>query len=150
MLIRKIRLTIPARAAAFLGLFLIVSAQAQAPQTIRLTVDYNDGVRKSFVLPFRSGMTVFDAMTAAQNHPHGIKFYCDPKFPCDGAPANRLLSQIDDLKNQRGGANAKEWLFWVNNVFSDKGFGVCTIAANDQVIWKFDTYHGQKPGKACR
>ena len=125
-------------------------ARAQAVQTIHLTVDYNDGVKKEFVLPYKAGMTVFDAMTAAKANPHGLTFDCDPKFPCNGPPANRFLSIIDDVKNQGAGASAKNWLFWVNNVFSDKGFGVCGISPKDEVLWKFDVFHGQQPGHACR
>jgi hypothetical protein len=134
-----------------LAALLVVSAHSQAPQTIELTVDYNDGVEKQFVLPFTSGMTVFDAMTTAKANPHGLTFACDPKFPCSAAPANRMLASIDDVKNQGAGSSARNWQFWVNNIYSDQGFGVCKIRANDKVFWKFDTFHsGQQSGKACR
>ena len=138
------------RLLACVAFVFVVCAGAQAPQTIQLTVDYNDGVRKEFVLPFNAGMTVFDAMTAAKANPHGLTFDCDPKFPCTGPAANRFLSYIDDLKNQGGGPSAKNWLFWVNDTFSDQGFGVCKIGQGDTVLWKFDTFHSEKPGKACR
>jgi hypothetical protein len=135
---------------ASLAFVLIACAGAQAPQTVQLTVDYNDGVQEQFVLPLKTGMTVYDAMILAQANPHGLKFGCDPKYPCDGPPANRLLSYIDDVRNQGGGSSAKNWLLRVNNVFSDQGFGVCKIGAADKVLWKFDTFQNQKPGKACR
>jgi hypothetical protein len=135
-----------------LPLFFVVCAYSQAPQTVQLTIDYNDGIQKQFVLPFKSGMTVFDAMTAAKTNPHdGLDFDCDkPRFPCDAAPPNRMLFRIDDVKNQGGGSSAKNWQFWVNTVYSGKGFGDCKIAASDQILWKFDTFHGQTPGNACR
>jgi hypothetical protein len=139
-----------ARLICLVALFLSICAHSQGPQTIELTVDYNDGVEKRFVLPFTANMTVFDAMTAAQSNPHGLTFACDPKFPCSGPPANRFLASIDDVKNQGAGATAKNWQFWVNKVYSDQGFGVCKIGADDKVFWKFDTWHGQHGGKACK
>jgi hypothetical protein len=138
------------RAVFLVALLFFVGASGQGLQTIRLIVDYNDGVQKQFVLPLQSGMTVFDAMAAAKANPHGLTFDCDPKFPCSGAPANRLLASIDDVHNQGGGSAAKNWQFWVNDIYSDKGFGTCGIKADDKVLWKFDTYHGEQPGKACR
>jgi len=138
------------RVAVCLLFFLMLCAHAQAPQTIQLTVDYNDGVQKRFTLAFTPGMTVFDAMTAAKAKSHGLTFDCDPKFPCSGSPANRLLSIIDDVKNQGGGSSARNWVFWVNGISADKGFGACKLAPDDKVLWKFDTYRGETPGKACR
>jgi len=129
---------------------LVVCAQSQAPQTIQLTIDYNDGVQKQFVLPFQAGMTVFDAMTAAKANPHGLTFDCDPKFPCNAGRANRMLASIDDVKNQGSGASARNWVFWVNGVASDQGFGVCKIGSTDKILWKFDIYHAEQPRKACR
>jgi hypothetical protein len=129
---------------------LVVGAQSQKPQTIELTIDYNDGVEKVFVLPFTAGMTVFDAMADAKANPHGLTFDCDPKFPCSAAPANRMLTVIDNVRNQGGGSSSKNWQLWVNKVYSDQGPGVCKVGANDKVLWKFDVYHGEKSGKACR
>lgn len=128
-------------------LLAVLGAQSQAPQTVQVTVDYNDGVQKQIVLPFKNGMTVFDAMTAAQNNPHAFTFRYNGT---GGPPKNYFLTQIDDVRNQGGGTSAKNWVFWVNKVFSDQGFGVCKIGAGDQIVWKFDVFHGQQPGKACR
>lgn len=129
---------------------LVACVDAQAPQTIQLTIDYNDGVQQQFVLPVKTGMTVYDAMILARAHSHGLQFGCDTKYPCDGTPANRVLGYIDDVRNQGRGSNAKNWLLWINNVFADQGFGVCKIGATDRVLWKFETFRGEKPGKACR
>jgi hypothetical protein len=140
--VRRLALLVPA--------LFMVAAFAQGPQTIQLTVDYADGVQKRFMLPFRPGMTVFDAMTAAKANPHGLSFDCDAKFPCSAAPANRVLGNIDDVKNQGGGSAAKNWQLWVNGAYADKGFGSCGIKPDDRVLWKFDASHGNQPGKACR
>jgi hypothetical protein len=122
-------------------------AVSQTAQTIELKVDYNDGVEKRLVLPFNSGMTVFDVLTEAQQNPHGLKFDYSGR---NGPAQNYFLTQIDNVKNESGGKNAHNWVFWVNSEFADKGFGTCKIAANDHVLWKFDTFHQLKPGHACR
>ena len=120
---------------------------SQSSQTIELRVDYSDGVEKRMVLPFQSGMTVFDVLSEAQQNPHGLKF----SYTGSNGPAqNFFLRQIDDVKNESGGKNARNWVFWVNNDFADRGFGTCKIAVNDHVLWKFDTFHQLKPGHACR
>lgn len=126
---------------------LSLPGHSQATPTIELRVDYNDGVEKKLVLPFNTGMTVFDVLSAAQKNPHGLKF----DYAGTNGPAQTyFLNQIDDVKNESGGKNSRNWVFWVNNDFADKGFGVCKIAAGDHVLWKFDTFHQPKPGHACR
>ncbi len=125
----------------------ILLANSQAPQTVTLTVDYADGIQKQFVLPFKSGMTVFDAMNAAQTTGHGLKYDYQGS---GGPPQNYFLTRIDDVKNQGGGSSARNWVFWVNDIYSNKGFGTCAIGPSDKVRWKFDTDNGQQPGNACR
>src|SRR5262245_15767278 len=49
-------------------------AHAQAA-TVRLVVDYGDGVIKTITgLPWAKGSTVLDVMNAAKDRPHGITF----------------------------------------------------------------------------
>jgi len=136
---------------ACLCIGLMVSSHAQGPQTVDLSVNYNDGVEKRFVLPYTPGMTVFDAMTLAQKNPHGLKFYCEnPSYPCNTAPAtNGLITRIDDVKNEGAGAGAKNWQLWVNGIYADKGFGACGIDAKAKVLWKFDKFHGGG-GRVCK
>jgi|SRR5579863_730290 len=115
-------------------LVLVFCSYAQAPQTIHLTVNYNDGIEKRFTLPFKQGMTVFDAMTEATATQHGLAFACDPKYPCNGSPNNGFLTSIDDVKGQ---GSSKYWALFVNDIYADKGFGTCKLHPNDEVVWKF-------------
>jgi hypothetical protein len=137
------------RAATLLLLILLpfLIASSQSPQTVTLTVDYEDGIQKHFVLPFKQNMTVFDLLNAAQNSGHGLKY--DYKG-AGGPPQNFFLTQIDDVKNQGGGSSAHNWSFWINDIYSNKGFGACAIGPSDKVLWKFDTDHGDPGGNACR
>jgi hypothetical protein len=116
-------------AAATLGQF----AAAQ-PATVRLVIDYGDGVIKTIVdLPWTKGSTVLDVMNAArvQVRPHGIDF----KFSGSGSSA--FLEQIDDVKNEGGGSGKKNWQFWVNTSYADRSFGVYEVQALDVVFWRF-------------
>ena len=50
-----------------------------ASETVRLVIDYNDGVEKHFTaLPWKAGVTVFDLLQEAKRHPHGIVLVCGP------------------------------------------------------------------------
>jgi hypothetical protein len=114
-------------AAALPHSFLIAQEPAAA---VRLAIDYGDGVEKHFTsLAWREGMTVLDAMKAAQEHPRGIEF----QFRGSGATA--FLTQIDDVKNEGAGRN---WIYRVNGDLAERGFAVQKLAAGDTVLWKFE------------
>lgn len=123
-------------------LLLGVASWAQAPRagtkSVRLVIDYSDGVQKQFVLPWKQDMTVFDAMNLAQANPHGIKFtYEGP------TPDKYFLTQIDDVKNEGSGSGKRNWLYSVNAVTADKSFGIYKLKAADRVSWKFSTSHAK-------
>jgi hypothetical protein len=101
--------------------------------TVKLIIDYNDGAQKVFpAILWKNDMTVHDAMNQAQVNPHGIK------FEAKGSGATAFLTQIDDLKNEGGGADKKNWLYRVNGKLAEKGFGAFVLNAGDEVVWKFD------------
>jgi hypothetical protein len=104
---------------------------AQEPaEAIRLIVDYGDGVQKHFTaLPWKDGMTVLDAMKAAQEHRRGIK------LQYRGSGATAFLTQIDDVKNEGADRN---WVYRVNDQLADRSFGVFQLKAGDTVLWKFE------------
>lgn len=133
---------IPARHAGFrIALVALVVAAAghagtavAAPpaNTVRLVVDYGDGVEVHFTaLPWQKGMTVLDALTAAQKHRHGITFVQR------GRGTNAMITQIGDVKNEGQGKN---WLFSVNDKPADVGAGSFEPAAGDTILWKFKQY----------
>ncbi len=79
-------------------------------------------------------MTVFDAMNLAQATPHGLKFAYE-----GSTPYKYFLTQIDDVKNEGSGSGKRNWLYSVNGVPADKGFGIYKLKATDKVSWKFLT-----------
>ena len=112
----------------------IVSATAAEENTVRLTVDYGDGVAKTITeLAWSKGNTVLDAMKAATSRPHGIS------FSYTGSGASAVLTKIEDVQNQGGGAGKKNWQYWVNGAYGDRSFAAFELQAQDQVLWRFAT-----------
>ncbi len=108
-------------------------ASSPAGHRVRIIVDYNDGVQKHFTaIHWRKDMTVFDAMNQAKSSPHGIV------FEYKGSGQTALLTRIDDLESEGGGADHKNWLYWVNTEFADKSFGVQKLQPSDVVLWRYD------------
>ena len=105
--------------------------------TVSLTVDYNDGVRKIFVLSWTKDMTVVDALNLAKANPHGLT------YAATGSGETTMLTKIDDLQNQGGGANKKNWLYSVNDQLADRACGSYKLQPADSVLWKFDTYNAE-------
>ena len=109
-------------------------AQAQSA-TVRLVVDYGDGVIKTITgLPWAKGSTVLDVMNAAKSH--GIS------FSYTGSGASAFLTRIDDVANE-GGGSKKNWQLWVNTSYADKSFGVYEVQPLDVVFWRFTTQEGK-------
>ena len=110
-------------------------AHAQSA-TVRLVVDYGDGVIKTITgLPWAKGSTVLDVMNAAKDRPHGIS------FSYTGSGASAFLTRIDDISNE-GGAK-KNWQLWVNTSYADRGFGVYEVQPLDVVFWRLTTQAGK-------
>jgi Domain of unknown function (DUF4430) len=124
---------------ALLGALLLVAGTAghhaaAQPATVRLVIDYGDGVIKTIVdLPWAKGRTVLDVMNAAKAHRHGIT------FNYSGSGGSAFLTQIDDVKNEGGGSGKKNWQFWVNTGYADRGFGAYEVQALDVVFWRYAT-----------
>jgi hypothetical protein len=115
----------------------VPAAPRPKAKTVRVVIDYGDGVEKHFTrLAWSDGMTVLDAMQAASESPHGISF----KYTGRGETA--FSTQIDDLKNQ--GAGKKNWMYSVNGKRADRSFGVYQPAASDVVRWEFVEYNDRQ------
>lgn len=100
--------------------------------TVRLVVDYGDGVELHFrALPWREGMTVLDALSAAQAHRHGIT------FAHRGTGSSAMITKIGDLKNEGDGKN---WLYSVNGKKAEQSAGVYKLKPLDAILWKFEIY----------
>lgn len=112
-------------------------AHAQSA-TVRLVVDYGDGVIKTITgLPWAKGSTVLDVMNAAKDRPHGIS------FSYAGSGASAFVTRIDDVANEGGAAAKKNWQLWVNTGYADKSFGVYEVQPLDVVFWRFTTQAGK-------
>ena len=105
-------------------------ACAQEPaKTVRLTIDYGDGVQKVFTaLPWKAELTVLGALEAAAKHPRGIK------FTHRGSGASAFVTAIDGVENQGRGKN---WTYQVNDKRANKSAGVFTLDAGDSIVWRF-------------
>jgi hypothetical protein len=123
---------------AIMAGFTAVAHGQAAPQTVTLIIDFGDGVKKSFSqIPWTKGMTVLDAMNLAKPMHGGFD------FKSHGSGATTFLDSIDDAKNQGGGANNRNWQYWVNAQYAQQGFGVQTLDPLDIVYWKYDVDRGQ-------
>ena len=141
MLISRTR---PAASAALLvGLASILAgsrpAVADEPlaagRTVRLVVDFGDGVEWHFTkLPWRKGLTVADALHAAAAHKRGVP------IRTKGSGATTLVVEVGNLKNEGGAADARNWLYWVNDQSADVGAGARELQPGDRVLWKFAKY----------
>lgn len=108
-------------------------------RTVSLVIDYADGVEKHFpALPCPPGMTVMDALLAADTHPRGI----DLDFTGSGETA--FIRRIDDLTNQGSGKSSKNWQFSVDATLAKRGAGVYLLSPGQHVRWMFRTGTGEE------
>jgi len=102
----------------------------EAAKTVRLTIDYGDGVEKTFSsLPWKEKMTVFDALQAAEKHPRGIR------LSHTGSGEKTFITALDGLENQ--GADGANWRYEVNGQRGDVSAAVARLNAADKVVWRF-------------
>jgi hypothetical protein len=123
--------------ASSLGLTLTQWAPAAEPQTktVRLVIDYGDGVETHFkALPHRAEMTALDALKAAEKHRRGVKTIYQ------GTGKNALITQIGDVKNEGGSGAGRNWTFRVNGELADVGAGAYTVKPGDVILWQYGVY----------
>ncbi|MEX2114307.1 MAG: DUF4430 domain-containing protein [Pirellulales bacterium] len=128
-------------ALSVMGLLLLAPTATTArgaepkPATVRLIVDYGDGVQTHFTaLPWHEGMTVLDALTAAGKHARGIK------FSKRGSGGAAMITQISDAKNEGGSLDSKNWLYYVNDEQGKVSAGKHALRAGDTALWRFQVY----------
>ena len=136
------RLTRRSAASVLATMLLAVAATGEPARaqnaTVRLVVDYGDGVIKTITgLPWAKGSTVLDVMNAAKDRPHGIT------FSYTGSGASTFLTRIDDVANQGGSGAKKNWQLWVNTSYADKSFAVYELQPSDVVFWRFTMQEGK-------
>jgi hypothetical protein len=101
-------------------------------KVVPMTIDYGDGVQKHFKsLVWKEGMTIFDALQQAAEHPRGIK------FKSRGKQETALVTEIDALLN---GTHDKYWIFSLNGKEGDRSCALVKVQPGDAILWKFSSY----------
>jgi hypothetical protein len=117
------------------------NADPAHPATIRLIIDYGEGVEKHFnALPFTEGMSVASAMAAAKSlsAPRGLV------YESKGEGERTILLSIDGLANEGAGKGSRNWLFWVNDQPGQTSYAISPLKAGDVAAWRFATYDALK------
>ena len=110
----------------------IAGAAEKSAESIRLVIDYGDGVELHFkALGWRKGMTVLDALAAAAKHQRGVA------FKQRGSGGSALVTKIGDLKN---GPQPTKWMYAVHGPEAEIGAGAQSLKPNDVVLWRFQVY----------
>lgn len=104
-----------------------------AGQTVEMTVDCGDGEPRRFgTLPWRRGMTVENALNQAKRR--GLE------VERQGQEAGAFISALAGVKNQGAGAEAKNWILFVNGQAARQSYAVTPLRPGDRVLWKFAKY----------
>lgn len=104
-------------------------------KTVRLIVDYGDGLEKRFnTLTWQEGMTVQKALVLAASHPQGIT------FSQRGSGEMAFLTAIDGLENQGGGPGAKNWIYRVNGQQANQSFAIHGLQPADFILWTYQSH----------
>jgi hypothetical protein len=104
-------------------------------ETVALEIDFGNGASKQIAaLPWRTGMTVVQAMEAARDFRPGIA------FTQDGAGASGLLTSIDGLKSE--GAGGRNWRYRVVDLDGSDRYGEVSFCLEPLqpgmgVLWEF-------------
>jgi hypothetical protein len=98
-------------------------------ETVSLDVDFGNGSRRSFDLPWSAGMTVGDLLKLARDRRPGLQ------FTQRGADKLAMLASLDGVGN--GTADGRFWLYEVNGKSGEVSFAVQPVAAGDRVLWVF-------------
>ena len=110
------------------------STQADSENTVGLIIQWDSQRRMPmFEAPWSPGMTVRDAMLAAQRADLLT-------FQEEGEGDAAMLTAISGVENQGGATDSFNWTFQVNGVMADKSFGVFELQKGDIVSWKFGPY----------
>jgi hypothetical protein len=113
---------------------------------VALTIDYSNGVRKSFTsIPWRPEMAVYDVLQAAVGTKPGLTFQFGKTFVDRGGRDVGMIVAIDDVAAEQ---ENQKWLIWVNQSFietelrrvtpeSVTQFGLPSVDSGDVIVFKF-------------
>jgi hypothetical protein len=126
---------------AWLGRHAFAGTQEEsaAPATVRLVIDYDNGVEKHYTrLAWREGMTVLDAMREAERLRPAIA------FEFRGSSERAFLTQMDGFTNEGGGEGKRNWILRVQDKLADRSFAITQLKRGEVVLWRFDKW---QPGQ---
>lgn len=122
----------------------IASAENPPAATVRLIIDYGDGVEKHFnSIPWSDDLTVGSLMDSLSRTapPRGLA------YAARGDGERAMLISIDGLAGEGAGKDKRNWLFWVNDTPGDRSFAVAALKSGDTVAWRFASYDALQPKK---
>lgn len=106
---------------------------AAAPVTLR--IDLGEGPARAMdAIPWRAGMTVRDVLDEAARQDPALR------YASRGAGESAFLQELAGRENEGGGAERRNWQFWVNQTFSTRSFAVTPVPAGAIVEWRYDVW----------
>ena len=119
-------------------MYLVTTTSASAAEKTRLIVDFNDGVQMHFTkLDLAEKATAIDLLKSVESHARGVKSIVR------GSGQTAIVTTIDGIKNEGGGRESKNWIYYINDKRAEIGGGVYEVRAGDVIMWKFDTLRMQ-------
>ena len=113
---------------------------------VALTIDYSNGVRKSFnSIPWRPEMAVYDVLQEAVATKPGLAFQFEKTFVDRGGRDVGVIVAIDDIAAEQ---DNQKWLVWINQSSintelrrvtpeSVTQFGLPKVEPGDNIVFKF-------------
>jgi hypothetical protein len=98
-------------------------------ETVSLTIDFGNGARRVWTLPWVAGMTVGDLMQRARDFRPGIAF--DQR----GAGEMSFLTSLEGVGNETG--NGRYWLYSVDGRHGEVSFSIQPLEPGAVVLWEF-------------
>jgi len=98
-------------------------------ETVSLAVDFGNGARRTWTLPWGEGLTVERLMQRARDFQPGIV------FEQDGSGEMAFLTSLEGVANGTG--DGRYWLYSVDGRHGDVSFAVQPVEAGAVVLWEF-------------
>jgi len=99
---------------------------------VKLTIDTGEPKVTVLKLPYAEKITVLDVLVQAKSQ--GIDSVIE------GQGEGAMIKSIRGIKNEGGGKEAKNWIFYVNNKPSNVSSAVYSLKPGDAIRWSFEKY----------
>jgi hypothetical protein len=97
--------------------------------TVSLAIDFGNGARRAWTVPWTPDMTVGDAMEAARELRPGIE------FSQRGSGKTAFLTSLEGVANE--GPGGRYWLYSIDGQHGQVSFAAATLQADAAVLWEF-------------